>query len=216
MGIFDKLFGKKTVKTTACYEKEGIENRDWNNYPRLRSAILKVRVDPNSDEWDSAKSIFEDEIKKMPNYFVPYYWLSKYYRNNTHGVDKALDVLNKGVEQCIRKSPLLNEMGEISLFDKRNIRDAVHYFVTAVKVSRGRLDPTDYTFQDSFLYLSTIFEYYEMFAAENWAKDQVRSGKPGDIEFTNDLLIDIHLSISNAINSVSKEELERIYKEMRS
>lgn len=215
MKIFDKLFSKKTIQPTTGHEKEGIENRDWNNYPNLRGAILKVRSD-SSDKWDLAKSIFEDEIKKMPDYDVPYIWLSDYYRNYTHEIGQALDILNKGVKLCIRKTSLLNEMGEISLLDERNIRNAVHYFAESIKISRGRKSPNDYTFQNSYLYLNAIFAYYGMSMAAKWAENQARSGDPGDIEFTGDLLTNIHSSISNAVDDISKKELEKIYNDLKS
>lgn len=177
MGLLDRFMKKKEededttglpdVDISGLYDagvKDVEDSRPITEFPGFEKAVMDYQSPENVEKREIF--IFEETMKKNPDYFLPYYWAATYHFNKNN-FDEAKRVLLEGVRQSKMKSVLCRRLGEMYL-EKGKVEDALYWLITAIMA--GRTD-TDF---HSYFYLGYAFDGHGMKKASDWA---VRRGR---------------------------------------
>ena len=172
MGLFDTLLGKNEIEESPR-DIEGLYDRTIKDQEDIATVMASPKFKEAINEYQRPENvrrdhvfIFEEERRRVPDFYLPYYWLAS-YNMDMNNPDMAKSILKEGIERCRIKSVLCRKLAEI-YFETNRLEDALYWFFTAI-MAGGR--DTDF---HSFLYLGYIFDEYGMKEASWWARRRAR------------------------------------------
>ncbi len=171
MGVLDSLLGKREdsgpVDITGLFDrgvKDEADPRTIGESPALNKAIMEYQSPNNVDK--SEIFTFESEIRRAPDFYLPYYWAATYH-NDKGNFDEAKKILLEGIKSCRIKSVLCRRLGEFYL-QKGDVENAIYWFFTTTTADTESID------YHAYIYLAYIYEVYGMKKAEGWALRRAR------------------------------------------
>jgi hypothetical protein len=218
MGLFGR-FSKKEIPDqplNLSYQSyqdivDFSEDRRVPTYPDLADAIDTLRSESvNSPKWEFYKTFFQKKIDEIPDFDVPYIWLSRCYQN-THNNIEAIATLEKGMKNCVRKAHLYNHEAIFLLFDLKNPKDALYCFTATLKVCNVRHNKGGEAFNTSLLYLDAIFNAYGF----SKGSDTIKLFFPPNLDLSCDRQEQIGKMLTKGDTKISKDDLENTYMEIK-
>jgi HEAT repeat protein len=150
---------------------EMYEGRVWHQIPEAR-AIPEAR---NAGRLDEALRLAEELRQDQPDFYFSYYWLAELHRRQGRD-EEARKALIEGLGCARSKQSLCQAMGELE-WERRNLPEAVKWWIKSVAVQVGSQYATDYV---AFLHLSYVAEALGLRTAcselRSWV-DRLRSGQ---------------------------------------
>ncbi|MDI6896851.1 hypothetical protein [Methanocella conradii] len=171
MGLLDKLMGKGEespgVDVSGMFDgslKDVKDPRNVNDSPALSKAIMDYQSPNNVDKLEVFT--FESEMRRMPDFYLPYYWAATYHFDKGN-FEEAKKILLDGIKNCKVKSVLCRRLGEF-YFLGGDVENGLYWFFTTMMADTGNID------YHSHLYLAYVFEAYGMKKAAAWAMRRAR------------------------------------------
>ncbi|WP_174591715.1 hypothetical protein [Methanocella conradii] len=172
MGLLDKLMGKGEesdiqVDVSGMFDgslKDVKDARIVNESPALSKAIMDYQSPNNVDKLEVFT--FESEMRRMPDFYLPYYWAATYHFDKGN-FEEAKKILLDGIKNCKVKSVLCRRLGEF-YFLGGDVENGLYWFFTTMMADTGNID------YHSYLYLAYVFEAYGMKKAAAWAMRRAR------------------------------------------
>jgi HEAT repeat protein len=125
------------------------DERDWFEMPEAKA----VPDAANSGRADDALGLAQELVRKHPDFYFGYYWLAVLHRKQKR-YDDARQSLLDGLRSARSKQSLCTGMGEME-WERRNLPEAVKWWIKSVAVQVGSQYVTDYP---AFLQLSYVAE----------------------------------------------------------
>jgi tetratricopeptide (TPR) repeat protein len=125
------------------------DERDWFEMPEAKA----VPDAANSGRADEALGLAQELVRKHPDFYFGYYWLAVLHRKQKR-YDDARQSLLDGLRSARSKQSLCTGMGEME-WERRNLPEAVKWWIKSVAVQVGSQYATDYV---PFLQLSYVAE----------------------------------------------------------